>query len=547
MAITAPREISAQFNDYLNSGKALQLQQRLAQLDTALWSDDAAVKATIEQRLGWINCIDNMLEEVPRINKFTDQVHEHGFKHCVLLGMGGSSLAPEAFSQMFSDAVSTSKLSLDVLDNTSPDAINDLAAQLNLQQTLFIVASKSGTTLESDSLYRFFYQMLDEHANLNPDKHFVAITDPGSPLEQIARDKGFFACFSNPADIGGRFSVLSFFGLVPAALVGVDIEQLLTSAKTERTLVSSASQSVSDATQLGIAMGLAAESGLDKLVLKLDQQMVPFAAWLEQLVAESTGKFGTGVVPVIQPYSDSISDQSSVSRFNVSLQQSLEPMADLFTSRIDLAELGAEFFKWEWATAIAGAVMNINPFDEPNVSENKRVTEEVLQQNTDDIAAQLNSSNEISLVFDGSERSREEVTNRLQSLLAHTRESDYLAILAYTSHSQKIESALKNLRSKQGNNYKIVSTYGTGPRYLHSTGQLHKGGDNNGIFLMITEGYLSKAAIPDSPYGFESLNAAQALGDLKVLKARDRRIMHIHLQKFSAGLLASLGQALAEV
>ena len=546
MAISAPAVIKDQYQEYLNSGKALAIQQRLAKLDSSLWSQDEQVQASIDQRLGWINCIDKMQSEVERINAFVNNVWVNGFRHCVLLGMGGSSLAPEAFSLMFSDLAKTNSITLDVLDNTSPDAINQLAQSLNWDQTLFIVASKSGTTIESDSMFRFFFKAVKQHSSKSPGDHFVAITDPDSPLQQLARESKFFDCFTNPADIGGRFSVLSLFGLVPAALVGVDIDQLLNSAKAEQQTVMTDSQRLADASQLGLVMGLSSQAGLDKLVLNLDASLVPFACWLEQLVAESTGKSGKGILPVILANEIQTSG-AELNQCSVSIQSKFGEISVVCCKHVELANLGGEFFKWEWATAFAGVLMQINPFDEPNVSENKKVTVQVLGEVNQDASRLLSINDSNSLVFDDSENSHQELEKRMQAMLISAKQTDYVAILAYTSDPQGMQMTLGPLRQRIREKYQLYSTYGTGPRYLHSTGQLHKGGDNNGIFVLITQAYSSTAEIPGSDYSFDQLNAAQALGDLKVLKARSRRIIHIHLADSDSSTREQFAKALSRV
>ncbi len=523
----APAEIQHQYQQMLTDGAALDLQTRLAQKDLTLWSSNPQVQEKINTRLGWLDCIDSLHNQVDSILKISQGIYDQGFRHCILLGMGGSSLAPELFSKMYSNSNQEKALTLEVVDTTSPDEIDHVLKSLNLHQTLFVVASKSGTTIESDCLFRFFYDQLIQARITCPGQHFIAITDAGTVLEQIAKDKNFVYCFINPADIGGRFSVLSYFGLFPAALLGVDIKRLLTKAKTELAACQS-TQLISEATKLGIILGLAYEQGLDKLQIKLACELEPFAAWLEQLVAESTGKSGQGILPLIESIELDSDDPSA--DFVVTLTDKCSGHNQpVFSQDFNISNIGAEFFKWEWATAIAASIMRVNPFDEPNVGENKAITIQKLDalnsENYKNIetfssnSIMLNSSNEATIKY------------KLEQLIQSIQPADYLAILSYGINKDILDDQLQNYREKLKSEYSVLSTTGIGPRYLHSTGQLHKGGANNGVFLVITSNFENNLDIPGKTYTFQQLNHAQAMGDIQALEEKGRRLLHLHLNQ----------------
>ncbi len=522
-----PEKIQQPYEQMLEAGIGLDLQKRLADKDLTLWSSDLAVQHSISNRLGWIDCIDTMLDQVTVINQIKQDIYARGFRHCVLLGMGGSSLAPELFSKLFPDPVNQDHLSLDVADNTSPDVVKRLNQSLNLKQTLFIVASKSGATIESDSLFRFFYKQIEDADIDKAGQHFIAITDADTALADLANQKDFLHCFINPDDVGGRFSALSYFGLVPAALLGIDIAQLLAAAK--RTLVDCQStQTISDATKLGIILGLAAENNLDKLIIRLSSGLKPFADWLEQLIAESTGKSSKGILPVIETVKSH--GNGSNNSFEIRLaNQFSTPTEPIFSGVVNITQIGGEFFKWEWATAIAGSLMQINPFDEPNVGENKAITIEQLELPAQSNHSRVDNFTKSAVIL--GRHSQTILQSKVADLIQSIHPSDYLAILIYGSQDQETASILQALTEDLRNKFSICATLGIGPRYLHSTGQLHKGGANNGVFLIITSGFEQDLAIPDKSFSFAQLNQAQAVGDMQALKTRDRRILHVHTER----------------
>jgi hypothetical protein len=423
-----------------------------------------------------------------------------GFQHVVLLGMGGSSLAPEVIHATFGAAAGFP--TLHVLDTTDPASIIALESSVDLGRTLFLVASKSGGTIETLSHFGYF------HAKVPRGEQFVAITDPGSNLEALGREHGFRRVFLNPPDIGGRYSALSYFGLVPAALVGAPVHDLLDQA----TEMACACHSCVPAREnpglwLGAVIGEAARAGRDKLTLVLPAAIGAFGTWVEQLVAESTGKEGRGILPVegepLGPQGAYGNDRLFVS---IGDELGLEPTVNLaFSSPL---QLGAEFFRWEFATAVAGAVLGINPFDQPNVQEAKDATSRILAAGPvpdpgfDDLGALLNE----------------------------VRPGDYVAITAYIQRDAKNEEALRRVRTRLRDQYGVATTVGFGPRFLHSTGQLHKGGPNTGVFIQVVSDEGADLEIPGKPYTFGTLKAAQALGDLESLRAHGRRVARVRLQ-----------------
>ena len=476
--------------------------ERIWRKDHTVWKDDPT---EITNRLGWLTVVDLMHERIGELEAFAEQAAADGFETAVLLGMGGSSLAPEVFARTFGFA--DGALELIVLDTTHPATIERVASELELDRTLFIVASKSGGTTETLSHFAFFW---DKAPNGN---QFVAITDPGTPLETMAREHGFRAVFLNPDDIGGRYSALSYFGLVPAALIGAPLHEVLDRAEEMQT----ASERVVPAAQspgatLGALMGEAAKAGRDKLTIALPEAIASLGSWVEQLIAESTGKQDLGVVPVVgEPLGPP--DVYGQDRVFVAigehegldaLENAGHPVARLgFDGR---EQIGGEFFRWEMATAVAGYVLGINAFDQPNVQEAKDATKAILASGSVEDPG-----------FDD-----------LGALLKEVTEGDYVAILAYLDRTSETEDAIERVRLAIRDRYKVATTTGFGPRFLHSTGQLHKGGANNGVFIQVVDAERSvDLPIPGQPYTFGTLIDAQALGDLRSLRARGRRVARV--------------------
>jgi transaldolase/glucose-6-phosphate isomerase len=480
--------------------------ERIWRKDHTVWKDDPT---EITNRLGWLTVSDLMHERLGELETFAKQAASDGLETAVLLGMGGSSLAPEVFATTF--GVADGALELIVLDTTHPATVERVTGQLALSKTLFIVASKSGTTTETLSHFAYFWDKTPNGAQ------FVAITDPGTPLEALARERGFRAVFSNPDDIGGRYSALSYFGLVPAALIGAPLHEVLERAEEMQT----ASERMVPAAQspgatLGAVIGESARGGRDKLTLALPAEIASFGNWVEQLIAESTGKEGIGVVPVVgEPLGAAEVYGSDRLFVAIGEDEGLDALENLGHPVVRLAfedreQIGGEFFRWEIATAVAGHVLGINPFDQPNVQEAKDATKEILASGTVEDPG-----------FDD-----------LGVLMKEIGAGDYVAILAYLDRTSETESAIERARLSIRDRYKVATTTGFGPRFLHSTGQLHKGGANNGVFIQIVDaGRETDLPIPGQPYTFGTLIDAQALGDLRSLRNRGRRVARVTLDQ----------------
>jgi transaldolase/glucose-6-phosphate isomerase len=469
-----------------------------------MWAGDHTVwkpnPTEIADRLGWLTVAREMESKLPDLRTFADEVTAAGYRDIVLLGMGGSSLAPEVMRATF--GVAPGALEIHVLDTTDSAQIAAAEASIDLVRTLFVVASKSGGTIETLSQLAYFWGKLPDGA------HYVAITDPGTSLEALAKERGFRRVFVNPPEIGGRYSALSYFGLVPAALIGVDIEQLLGRAH-EAVVACGASTTLAEnpGAWLGAVLGEAALAGCDKLTLVLPAQLSTLGYWIEQLVAESTGKEGRGIVPVEgeelgppEVYGDdrlfiAIGDDPRLA----ALERTGHPVVRLPYS--DPYRLGAEFFRWEFATGVTGAILGINPFDQPNVQEAKDATARILAGETVDAAVEP-----------------------LEQVLGSVRPGDYMAITAYVARDAAAIAELAAIRQGLRDRYRVATTVGFGPRFLHSTGQLHKGGPNTGVFIQVVEQAAADLPIPGKPYTFGQLKAAQALGDLASLKAHGRRV-----------------------
>ena len=514
----------------------VELVRRIWAKDPTVWikgSADSPVHKEIVDRLGWLRVASAMEAHAADLSSFAREIKSAGFVRVVLLGMGGSSLAPLVFRKVCGI---TSGLELEVADTTDPAAVRAIGKNGDIAKTLFVVSSKSGGTIEVDSLYRYFFRETGEKG-----AQFIAITDPGTALEKMARENSFRRIFINPPDIGGRFSALSLFGLVPAALIGVDVAVLL-----ERTVKMMRECDLSapgrnPGLQLGLTMARAWENGRDKVTLVADSVLEPLGLWVEQLVAESTGKGGKGIVPVaLEPLGDPSSYSDDRLFVCVSMKADATQEAKLSAlegaghpvvrlNMKDGLDLGAEFFRWEFATAVAGAVMGINPYDQPNVQEAKIKTKDAL--------AELAKNGKLPDPPAGDQAAA--VKSALASLVPG---KDYIGLLAFLPYDGAIEKALGSLQASLRDRFKVAVTWGFGPRYLHSTGQLHKGGANNGVFFVLSCGHSADAAIPGIPFTFGQLERAQALGDRSSLEEKGRRVVWISLPDASP---ASVAQACA--
>jgi glucose-6-phosphate isomerase len=497
---------------------------------TRLWRKDHTVwkpePKEIANRLGWLALPETMPEKVPELKAFAEEVRGAGFKHVVLLGMGGASLGAEVLHDTFGSAGSYPDFR--VLDSTVPDWVADVTEAIDPARTIFLVSSKSGGTIETSTFYKYFRGLVEQALGRErAGQNFVAITDAGSSLARTAEEAGFRRAFLNPEDVGGRYSVLSYFGLVPAALTGVDIMPVLSRAEVMRQqCTAGVPPEENPGARLGALIGTCAQEGRDKLTLVTSPSISSFGLWLEQLIAESTGKEGTGIIPVMgEPFVDAGyygddrifvylrlqgDDNGDIDQAMEQIESAGQPVVTLELK--DRCDIGAEFFRWEFATAISGAVLGINPFDQPNVQAAKDAISRVLQEFQD--TGHLPSL---------------EVSDSIAELLAAGRRGDYLAIMAYTRQMPELERACAELRRKVMEKQRMATTANYGPRLLHSTGQLHKGGPNNGLFLQVTMAHQHRIPIPGAPYTFDILADAQALGDLQTLQALKRRVVRVQL------------------
>ena len=507
--------------------------------DPTLWKQDKEHMEFIVKFLGWQKVYDWTLERIDEVLAFANDVKQN-FKHCVIMGMGGSSLAPEVFRTVFGKQDGWPELI--VLDTTNPDWIGAARARINPAETLFIFASKSGGTVEPSSQFAYFLDEVKKSGVKEPGKNFAAITDPGTGLEALAKKNHFRKTFLNPADIGGRFSALSMFGIVPAAIMGVDVRKILTIAKEQAASFGpEAPLKDNAAVKLGAFMGACnVNHGKDKLTLLTPKDFATFGLWAEQLVAESTGKEGKGIVPVAGEtlsknfdyrddrlfvhLSTGSEDDKRVSAIAKDLAERGYPILTIFLE--NTYQLGAMFLLWEIATAAAGAILAIDPFDQPNVQEAKTLTKNVLAKlEAGDIPAEVSAPILVSADI-ADEVKLDTLAQDLYSLLES---NDYVAILPYVYPSEEVEKALLSLRDKIMARTKRAVLFGFGPRYLHSTGQLHKGDGNNGVFLILSAEPANDIKIPGQHYTFGQLCNAQALGDFQALQAKGRRVIKLHL------------------
>ena len=513
-----------------------ELAERIRAKDATLWkSDDDSVK-NIKNSLGWLTVADEMIEVVDELAAFANSVRERGFQHVMVCGMGGSSLCPEVLARTFGRQPGFPELL--VLDSTDPDVIAAFLERIDVERCLFVIASKSGSTTEPNVFYKFWYEEVSKRRD-NPGENFVAITDPGSPLVETAKELKFLRTFLNQADIGGRYSALSYFGMVPAALMGIEVRDLLDAARL-------AAKAVTPAIEMGTALGDYANQGRDKLTLVIDEKLETLGLWIEQLIAESTGKEGKGILPVSgEPLgapnvygNDRVFVSISFGSLSEETKRKLDSLASarhpvIYRKLDDLYDLGGEFFLWEFATAVAGWRLGINPFDQPNVQEAKDATKELLStfvkrghlEERNKIAA-----DDLMTIYGGEDTEEaESVSEVLRRQLATVKPGDYIAFLNYIEETPEVDRRLEVLRVQLRDATHCAVTTGYGPRFLHSTGQLHKGGPDSGVFFQIIANDKVDFAIPGEPYTFTILKQAQALGDFRALVKRGRRVIGIDL------------------
>jgi transaldolase/glucose-6-phosphate isomerase len=538
-------------DDRIAQLKVERFTQRLWRQDPGLWKDDTDAQMAIRNGLGWLCAPETMGSNLRSLDLFVQEVCNAGFQHVVHMGMGGSSLAPLAFERIFRDR--DDGLSLTVLDTTDPATIREIENRIPLANTLFIVASKSGTTTETRAFGDYFFEKVRGIKGDDAGENFIAITDRGTPLADLAAERDFRHCFINMSDIGGRFSALSYFGLVPAALLGVDVEDVLARALLMAHACSSCVPIESNpGILLGTALGEFALQGRDKISFLIPPGISVLGMWLEQLIAESTGKEDTGLIPIAdEPIGEADVYEKDRLFVHFRLQNEVAPQLEtraraleeaghpviriVLDDRLDIAQ---EFFRWEIAIATAGAILGINPFDQPNVQESKDNTSRVLNAASEGqpLPETKPAVNADPLAF-YIDTSADDAHHAMEQFFAQAQQEDYVALMAYVQETDTTQRRLQHLRSLIRDQTGLATTLGYGPRFLHSTGQLHKGGPNSGLFIQFTADDAQDAAIPGRDYGFATLRRAQALGDLKALRKHGRRVMRIHLgSDVNAGL-----------
>jgi glucose-6-phosphate isomerase len=520
----------------------LDIVARIWDRDTRVWKEDPT---EIANRLDWLTIASQIRVNIGHMQRETANMREAGYTDALLLGMGGSSLAPELFGEVF--GIEGRGLRLHVLDSTDPGSVLRYDRMLNPARTLFIVSSKSGSTTEMLSFFKHFYnRTLDKVGRKKTGEHFVAITDKGSKLAQIAEQLEFRATFLNNPNIGGRYSGLSFFGLFPAALVGVDLERLLDRADGMAALLKDRTAG-NPGLWLGTVMGVLASHSRDKLTFFTSEKLIPFGDWAEQLIAESTGKEGKGILPVVREeagspeaygmdrlfvhlrLADDEGENAAVQRLMAADQPVIEIVID------DIYDLGGQFLLWEFATAVAGRVLGINPFDQPNVEAAKKLARSM----TDAYLQSGRLPEDTPAAFSA---------GVLREFLAQAQAGDYVTLQAFIEPAEHTTAALADLRLALRDHLGLATTMGYGPRYLHSTGQLHKGDGGHGMFLMFTAHSPQDVPIPDeagfdaSSMSFGVLRTAQALGDKAALQEQGRRVIRFDLGDDVVSALTSLRQ-----
>lgn len=541
--------------DWQSGGKMKRLWNR----DASLWTGDDESKW-----LGWLDTIDEQSAQQEQLQKIAKEVQARGFEHILLLGMGGSSLCPEVLRMTFGHIPHFP--ALHVLDSTDPAQVKTFEHQIDIAKTLFIVSSKSGSTLEPNIFKQYFFERTKQTVGANKaGAHFIAITDPGSKMQQVAEQDKFLHVFFGRPSIGGRYSALSNFGMVPAAAIGLDTKQFLSrAAEMVRACGPSVPIEENTGAMLGIILGTAANAGRDKLTLVTSPGISDLGAWLEQLLAESTGKGGKGIIPVDREHlgapdvygNDRVfaylrlengTDASQDAKVTA-LENAGHPVVRITMSHI--YDLGAEFFRWEIATAVAGAIIGINAFNQPDVEASKVATRALTSEyeKTGSLPAEkpffeetgirlfTDDINSAELAKAASEKS---LTGYLKAHLSRIKPGDYFALLGYIQMNAEHEAALQAIRHDVRDTKRVATCLGFGPRFLHSTGQAYKGGPNTGVFLQITCDDAVQLPVPGQKYTFGIVKAAQARGDFQVLAERGRRALRVHLgRNLKAGLAA---------
>jgi transaldolase/glucose-6-phosphate isomerase len=557
--------VQQQVDEKLKEFRHTNLVRRVWNKDPTVWHHDPAHHQIIRNALGWLRITEQQLPCIPRLLALAEEIKDAGFKHVLVLGMGGSSLCPEVCRMTF--GLIPGFPEMHVLDSTVPSQVRSFEHRIDLSKTLCVVASKSGSTTEPLVFQKYFFERMQQVVGDKAGDHFVAITDPGSLLEQVAKDLQFRHIFPGVPEIGGRYSALSNFGMVPTALMGVNIEHLLYRAERMRhSCGASVPPPDNPGVILGTVLGLLAKAGKDKLTFVISPALWDLGAWIEQLVAESTGKEGKGIIPVDgeslgvpEVYGQDrvfayIRDEQGIDaaqEANVNaLEQAGHPVIRIDVA--DLINLGQQFFLWEMATAVAGAMLEINAFDQPNVQESKDYTKAYLEKFTQTGLLPESSP----LLTDGTLRVFADEQNRqalkgaqtveavVAAHLSRIQSGDYFAINAYVERTDAVHQIFERIRTRVREVKQVATTVGYGPRFLHSTGQLHKGGPNSGVFIQVTCDDQEDLSIPGEPYSFGVLKSAQALGDMQSLTSRQRRVIRVHVGTDVVKGLARLEQTI---
>ena len=528
-----------------------------------IWEKDASVWTGKDESkwLGWLDIVGEELQNVQQYRDLRQDIESAGFTGILLMGMGGSSLCPEVL------AITFGVENFHILDSTVPAQVITVESKLDLAKTLFMVASKSGSTLEPNCFKQYFFDRVSKAVGKeNAGKQFVAITDPGSKMEQIAKEDGFRHIFYGKPEIGGRFSALSAFGLTPAAAMGVDVEKLLNGAGSMVRSCKATNPNENPGAILGTILGICHRNGRDKLTFFTPPEFYDLGAWLEQLIAESTGKNGVSIIPVdreplqmVDMYGDDRIFVNFTMKGSEVDEDTLADLRDIEDSghpmiNIELENLygvGQEFFRWEFATAVAGAIMEINPFDQPDVEsakiEARKITDAYEKSGTlpdeqpffEDAGISLFSSSDYAAELSNVVEEKT-LSSFLEAHLWNIAENDYFAILAYIEMDAEHEQILQQIRTQVLEHYNVATCLGFGPRFLHSTGQAYKGGANNGVFLQITSDDEIDVSVPGQKFTFGVVKSAQARGDFQVLIDRERKALRVHLTKDVEGGLQTL-------
>lgn len=546
LPVNLERDFSDAATDWQN-GKV----ERLWARDASLWTNDDEAKW-----LGWLDIVERQQKDLEQFRALSKDIRTGGFEYALLLGMGGSSLCPEVLAETFGQQPGFPKFA--IVDSTDPAQVRAAEQSVDLKKTVIIVSSKSGSTLEPNILKQYFLARMKEAVGAEAGKHFIAVTDPGSHMETVAKADGFRHIFYGDKQIGGRYSALSNFGMVPAAVMGLDVEKLLTRAKAAVDASHSADVKKNPGVQLGLILGCAANAGRDKITFFTSPATYDMGAWFEQLIAESTGKQGKGITPVdleeiaspdrygedrVFAYvrlegADNAHLDSAVEK----LEKAGQPVVRL-TMR-DVYDAAEQFFTWEIATAVAGSVMGINAFNQPDVEaakvETRRLTEEYEKTGKLPEQTPIFDDGQIKLFADphyaailhgGQDVGQPELAGYLRAHLAQLKPHDYFATLAFIQRDREHEKTLQELRHAVRDSKRIATCLGFGPRFLHSTGQDYKGGPNTGVFLQITGGHAQDVQVSEQKYTFGVVIDAQAAGDLSVLQQRGRRALRAHVGK----------------